>query len=196
MQILKQSTSIDVRVGPCVDATDGVTPETGITIGAADQAEILKANGAATVAMAGTLAAVTSADGWYDYTMSVSDTNTVGTLDLVLQDASVMLPVFARFQVVEEAVFDALYAASAAGWLSTATLTFAEQAQGTPPVAPTAEIILSYMYTEWIRNKVIVDTSGTDFKQIFADNGTTILYKKSLADVSSVFTQGEAVTGP
>ncbi len=196
MQILKQSTAIDVRVGPAMDKDNGVTPVTSASIGSADQADILKADGAATVTMAGVLAAVTNVDGWYDYTMSTSDTDTVGTLDLVLQDASLMLPIFARFQVVEEAVFIALYQASAAGWLSTATITVAEQTQGAPPVAPTFEEILSYLYTEWVRNKIITDTSGADFKKVFADNGSTVLYKKSLLDSASVFTLGEAETGP
>src|SRR5210317_420992 len=102
MLVLKQSTSVDIRMGPFVDATDGVSPETGITIGAADQAEVLKANGAATVAMTGTLAAVTGADGWYDYTVQTGDVDTVGEVVFVIQDSSVCLPVFVRAQVVEE----------------------------------------------------------------------------------------------
>lgn len=115
MLILRQSTAIDVRMGPFVDATDGVTPETGITLGAADQAEVLKANGAATAAMAGAFAAVTGADGWYDYTASTTDTNTVGEVVFVVQDSSVCLPVYTRAYVVEEAVYDAFFAGSAAG---------------------------------------------------------------------------------
>lgn len=115
MLILKQSTAIDIRMGPFVDATDGVTPETGVTLGAADQAEVLKANGAATAAMSGTFAAVTGAAGWYDYTASTADTNTVGEVVFVVQDSSVCLPVFVRAQVVEEAVYDAMYGASATG---------------------------------------------------------------------------------
>ena len=118
---LKQSTSIDVRLGPFVDVGDGFTPETGVTIAASDEAEILKANGAATVAMAGTFAAVTGCDGWYDYTLSTSDTDTVGELVIVMQDDSVYLPVFMRFYVVEEAVYDAMYAASAEGPLQGTT---------------------------------------------------------------------------
>lgn len=113
MLILKQSTSVDIRIGPFVDATDGVTPETGITLGTADQAEVLKANGAATAAMAGTFAAVTGADGWYDYTVASGDVDTVGEVVFVVQDSSVCLPVFVRAQVVEEATYDFLYAASA-----------------------------------------------------------------------------------
>ena len=116
MNILKQSTQIVVRVGPFVDATDAVTPETGITLGAADQAEALKAAGAATVDIsAATWAAITGADGWYNLTLTTSHTDTVGELAIVVQDSSVCLPVFVRFQVIEEAVYDALYAASAAG---------------------------------------------------------------------------------
>ena len=113
--ILKQSTSIDIRVGPFVDATDAVTPETGITLAGADQAEVLKANGAATAAMAGAFVAVTGADGWYDYTVATGDVDTVGEAVFVVQDLSVALPVFVRAYVVEEAVYDAMYGASAAG---------------------------------------------------------------------------------
>lgn len=121
MLILKQSTSIDIRMGPFMDATDAVTPETGITLAGADQAEVLKANGAATVAMAGTFAAVTGADGWYDYTCGTGDVDTVGEVVFVVQDTSVCLPVFVRGYVVEEAVYDSMYAASAAGPLQSTT---------------------------------------------------------------------------
>ena len=117
MQFLKQSTAIDVRVGPFVDSTDGVTPETTVALGTADQAEALKNNGAATVSIASnTWAAVTGADGWYDLTLSTTDTNTVGLLDIVVQDSSLCLPVFARFMVVEEAIFDALFGSAATGF--------------------------------------------------------------------------------
>ena len=103
-------------MGPFVDATDGVTPETGVTLGGADQAEVLKANGAATSAMAGTFAAVSGADGWYDYTVGTGDVDTVGEVVFVVQDSSVCLPVMVRAQVVEEAIYDALFAGSAAAF--------------------------------------------------------------------------------
>lgn len=120
-QILRQSTAIDVRLGPFVDVGDAFTPEIGVTIAASDEAEILKANGVATVSMAGVLAAITDCDGWYDYTLSTTDTDVVGTLDIVMQDDDVYLPVFTRFQVVEEAVFDAMYVATAEGPLQGTT---------------------------------------------------------------------------
>lgn len=193
MQILRQSTAVDVRLGPAVDSVDGVTPETGLTIGSADQAEVLRADGAATLTMAGTLAAVTGCDGWYDYTCSTTDTNTVGTMDIVIQDSSLMLPLFARFQVVEEAIFDQLYAASAAGPLQTPTI--AEMVQGAPPLAPTAEEAINYLYRALVRNKMIVDTNTLDEAQIFADNDSTILFKSDFSDASSILTKLKAVSG-
>lgn len=120
---LRQSTSRIVRIGPFVDVSDGATPEAGITLGTADEAEILKAGGGASVSIAGnTWAAVTGSDGWYDLTLTAANTDTVGDLVVVVQDLSVCLPVFAEFQVVEEAVYDELYAASAAGYATQASV--------------------------------------------------------------------------
>lgn len=98
--ILRQSTSIDIRIGPFVDVTDAVTPETTVTLAGADQAEVLKDNGAATVAMAGAFVAITGCDGWYDYTVAASDVDTVGEVVFVVQDQSLCLPVFVRGYVV------------------------------------------------------------------------------------------------
>jgi len=119
--ILKQSTAIDIRMGPFVDESDGKTPETGVTIAASDQAEVLKANGAATVAMTGTFAAVSGSDGWYDYTVATGDVDTVGEVVFVMQDVSVYLPVFVRGYVVEEEVYVDMFAASAVGYLKPVT---------------------------------------------------------------------------
>ncbi len=113
-QILKQSTEIKVRIGPAVAVGDGFTPVVTLDLSTADEAELLKANGAATSSIAAaTFAAITGADGWYDLTLTTTHTDTVGTLDVVVNDDSLILPIFARFQVIEEAVFDAYYAASA-----------------------------------------------------------------------------------
>lgn len=120
-QLLRQSTIVDVRLGPFVDVGDGFTPETGVTLGAADEAEILKVDGAATVPMGGTLTAISGCDGWYDYTFASGETDTVGDFTLVMQDDDVYLPVFARFQVVEEEVYDDIFAASAVGYLKPTT---------------------------------------------------------------------------
>jgi len=112
--VLKQSTEIKVRVGPFVDATNGKDPESGVDLGLADEAELLKANGAATVDISGaTWTAVTDAAGWYDLTLTAAMTDTVGELVVAIGDASVCRPVGMRFQVVNAKAYSYLYSSDA-----------------------------------------------------------------------------------
>lgn len=114
MLFLKQATaSQSVLIGPFVDSTDGVTAETGLTIANTDIR--LSANG-------GNMFSKTSGGGthdeagWYTITLDATDTATVGRLQVSVA-VSGALPVFAEFQVLEEAIFDALLGASATGLL-------------------------------------------------------------------------------
>lgn len=116
MLVLKKSTSIDIRMGPFSDATDGVTPETDVLIASASAAVVLKANGAAKVDMGGTFAAVTSVPGWYDYTVAAGDVDTVGEVEFVMVQGDKYLPVFKQAQVVTSAVYDALFGSAAAAF--------------------------------------------------------------------------------
>ena len=110
MQELRQSTEIKVRIGSAVDATDGVTPETTLALSTADQAELLKHNGAATVDISGnTFAAVTGCDGWGDLTLTTGNTDTLGQMTVVIQDSSLMAPIFRDFMVVTANYWDSKY---------------------------------------------------------------------------------------
>jgi hypothetical protein len=124
--VLRKDTGVTVRIGPFVDYLDAVTPETGITFGSADEFELLKANGVSEGAISGTPAAVTGAPGWYDLALTAGETDTVGDLTIVIQDADVFLPVWARFQVVEEAVYDVIYASGATALATAANVTAVE----------------------------------------------------------------------
>lgn len=137
MIFLKQSTaSQSVLLGPFIDDTDGATAETALTIANTDIR--LSANG-------GNMAAKNSGGGthdeagWYTITLDATDTATVGSLQVSV-DVAGALPVFAEFHVLEEAIYDALFAASAAGfdsngrvdvgsWLGTAVTTSATSAK-------------------------------------------------------------------
>lgn len=152
--VLKQSTEIKVRIGPFVDATDGKTPETAVALSTADEAELLKANGAATVDISGaTWAAVTGADGWYDLTLTTSHTDTIGELVVVVHDDSVCLPVHRTFQVVEEAIYDALYGSGA-----TAPATAAELAK-----VPKSDGSVTWNATALASINAEVDTAFSDY---------------------------------
>ena len=109
--ILKQSTAVDVLIGPFVDSTDGYTSETGLS-----PSVKLSKNGQALAAKNDATTPVHDADGYYNCELDATDTNTVGTLVLTVAGDATSLPVRHEFYVVEEAIYDALFGASAAGF--------------------------------------------------------------------------------
>jgi len=112
--ILKQSTAVDVLIGPFIDDTDGKTAETALTLAQADIK--LSKNGQALAQKTDDTSAAADANGYYNCELDATDTNTVGSLVLIVHQAG-SLPVRHEFQVVEEAVYVALFAASATGLL-------------------------------------------------------------------------------
>jgi len=109
-QWVKQSTQVNVHIGPFVDVGDGFTPETGVTLAAADEAEILKHGATSTTSIASnTMTAIASCDGWYYLTLTTTDTNTLGCLEVIVHDDSVCLPVYAKFMVVPSNVYDSMF---------------------------------------------------------------------------------------
>lgn len=106
---LKQSTAFTFRIGPFVDATDGVTPETGLTIAQAD-IQISK-NGGAFAQTSASPTTTHDADGWYQCPLTATDTNTLGPLTVQITMAGAA-PVWEHFMVRPAAVYDALVGGS------------------------------------------------------------------------------------
>jgi len=112
MIYLRFGTLRKIRVGSFVDPADAVTPVGGLALGAADQVELLKANGAATTDISGnTWTDIVGCLGWYDLTLTIANTGTLGDLTVVIQDADVCLPVWVRCMVVTENVWDSMFGA-------------------------------------------------------------------------------------
>lgn len=114
MYIVRQSTAVTIVLGPFVDATDGVTAETSLTIAQADVR--LSKNGGAFAQRSASGNLSHMENGNYALPLSTTDTNTVGTLRVHVNESGA-LPVWESLQVVEEDVYDALFAASATGLL-------------------------------------------------------------------------------
>ena len=110
---LKQSTASQaVLIGPFVDETDGKTAETGLTISASDIR--ISKNGANMVAK-NSGGGTHDENGWYAITLDATDTNTVGRLQVSVHESGA-LPVWGEFQVLEEAIYDAMFGSSAAAF--------------------------------------------------------------------------------
>jgi hypothetical protein len=72
------------------------------------------------------------------------------------------------------------------------TTTFAEPAQGAPAATATLAAKINYLYKAW-RNKKSQD--ATTFK-LYADDGTTVDHKATVADDGTTASVTEKVTGP
>lgn len=105
VQLLKQSTSVDVPIGPFVDATDAVTAETALTI---TQPDIRLKKGAAAWAQKAAAQTLSHEEnGWYEVTLDATDTGTLGKLMLAVHEAGA-LPVWHEFLIVPANIYDSL----------------------------------------------------------------------------------------
>lgn len=106
MRYLKQSTSVDVPIGPFLDETDGKTAETALTI---TQPDIrLKKNGANWAQKNAAQTLSHEENGFYEVTLDATDTGTLGLLRLAVFESGA-LPVWEDFMVVTANVFDSLF---------------------------------------------------------------------------------------
>jgi len=99
--------------GPFVDKTDGVTLEVGAgIITSIDHATtgifLSKAGGTAAIRHQTVTASVLDAYGMFKVTLDTTDTNTVGTLDVLMAEAATFLPVHKTFMILPANVFDSL----------------------------------------------------------------------------------------
>lgn len=105
MKLLKQSTAVDIAVGPFVDDTDGKTAETGLTL---TQADIrLKKNAGAWAQKNQASSASHEENGWYEASLDTTDTNTLGILVVAVHEAGA-LPVWSEYMVLPANVYESL----------------------------------------------------------------------------------------
>jgi hypothetical protein len=149
--IAKQSTARTVTVGPVLDA-DGVA----VTDGVVADFKIAK-NGGAPAALNGSATLTHRNTGHYSLALTASDLDTVGQAEVVIDDTVNACPV-KEITVVEEAVYDALFGASALGYVANAPVSVAQWAGtnvATPTVAGVPEVDMTHVAGEAV-------TAGAD----------------------------------
>ena len=142
-QFLKQSTEVDVMIGPAVEVGNGFVPVIGLTLSGADEAEILKHDASAVTSISGaTFAAITAADGYYFLTITTALSDTLGQLTVLINDDSLILPIKQTFMVLPASAYDAIVLGTGAigadvkEWLTTAA--------ATPTIAGVPEVDLTH----------------------------------------------------
>lgn len=102
---LKQSTAVEIALGPFVDSTDGFTAETALTI---TQAEVrLKKTSGDWAQKNEATSLVHEENGYYRCLLDATDTNTLGILEVAVNETGA-LPVWKSFEVVAANIFDSL----------------------------------------------------------------------------------------
>ena len=166
MSVLRQSTAVDILLGPFVDETDGFTAEAGLTINQASV--LLSKNGQALTQKSDVTACANDAGAYYNCELDTTDTNTVGTLVVTAHVAGAR-PVTQEYQVIEENVYDEIYLASATLGTNLDLV-----------LADTAEL-----QTDWVdggRLDLLIDTLITNVAAILVDTGTTLDTKLDTID--------------
>ena len=125
MRFLRQNTAVRITVGPFFDKTDGITPETSLTVTnckltmMVDDDDNTAANliiDAAPTASGGDndMVHVTNDDaGFYDLELTAAQTNYVGRAIIAITDAANHCPVFHEFMIAPANVYDSLFGTDA-----------------------------------------------------------------------------------
>lgn len=103
---LKAATAATVLIGPFVDNTDGYTPETALTITAAEV--LISKNGGALAAKSEATAATHDAAGYYAVDLDTNDTDTPGALKIVVNESGAF-PVWQECAVLTAEAWEALF---------------------------------------------------------------------------------------
>jgi VCBS repeat-containing protein len=105
MRILRQSTSVDLPIGPFLDSVDGVTAKTALSI---TQPDIrLKKNAANWAQKNAAQTLAHEENGYYEVTLDATDTNTLGQMRLACVK-STACPIWDDFLIVTANVWDTL----------------------------------------------------------------------------------------
>lgn len=114
---LRANTAVDVLIGPFVDITDGNTTEDGLSASLTSAATKLSKNGQPLASRSDVTDCAFDDDGYYNCELNVTDTNTEGSLVLIVHISATALPVRHEFNVLSEAAWDSLHAAKDAGFM-------------------------------------------------------------------------------
>jgi len=180
MQFLKADTAATVLIGPFLDKTDGVTPETGVTLAGADSAEIMKHDGT-TFQDISALTFTHKAHGMYTLAITSGFLDTEGRLTVFVSDESLCLPVWAEYMVVNANVYDSLFAAATTDYLQVDALQLGGDTQSATDLKDFADAGYD-PGTNKVQGVVLTDTCTTNTDLVSAADVVNEWETQSQAD--------------
>ena len=214
MARLKTNTAVTIALGPFVDATDGVTPETALTVASTAVTVVAETddNSAPTLVLdsvagddaTNTLAHITSdGAGYYSYKLTAANVNRLGRLTVCAIGAA-HAPVFREFEIVPANVYDSHVlgtdkqqvdaveissATAAADNIETAYASTLAEETAVPAANAPVWTKLNFMFAK-ARNK-ITQTATTQVIRNDADSAA--IATSTVSDDGTTYTRGEYV---
>lgn len=198
MRFLRTNTATRVTVGPFFDKTDGITPETALTVTSCKLTLMVDTGGVPTLVLDTNPTAsggnndmvhVTNDDaGFYDLELAAADVNYVGRAMLAITDAATHCPVFHEFMILPANIYDSLVGgtdtlqADVTEWLGTAC--------ATPTVAGVPEVDMTHMAGG---TQTVTDLK--DFADAGYDPATHKVQGVVLADTLTAYTNNTPQSG-
>lgn len=172
MIIVRQSTARTVMIGPILDA-NGVA----VTDRVVGNLKLSK-NGAAPAALNGSATLTHRNTGHYSLTLTTSDLDTVGQTEVVIDDTTNACPI-KELTVIEEAVYDALFASGATGALPVSTGGIAADSFAVGAIDSSA-----------LASNVINDIwQGTSLTESYAADGAAFTPAQALYEICQALTE-------
>lgn len=184
MNVLRQATASQTRtLGPFVDSTDGATLETGLTIANTDIKIQIDGGSSSNKNSGGGTHVV---NGLYSVTFDATDTATVGEFTVSVAIAGALVVVH-KFRVLEEAVFDAMFAASALGYVANAPVNMS-QISGDATAADNAEAFFDGTGYAGTNNVIPLVTTATNLTNAPTSGDLTATMKASVTTAATAAT--------
>lgn len=207
MRYVRTNTATRITVGPFFDKTDGVTPETALTVTSCKLTLMVDDGGVPTLVLDTSPTAsggnndmvhVTGDDaGFYDLELTAANLNYLGRAMLAITDAATHCPVFHELMILPAVVYDALVLGTdnldinVAQWLGS----------GAPAAPPTAAAIADAVLEEAVTDHQAVASSLAEYIDFIAGNVDPAIvadavWDEPIADHSGVAgSTAEAVAG-
>lgn len=224
MRFLRTNTATRITCGPFLDKTDGITPESAITVTSEKLTFVVDDAGVPTLVLdvaptasggANDMVLITGNDsGYYDLELAAANVNYLGRAVMSLNDVAVHCPVFHEFMILTANAYDSLFGtdvldASVTQWTGTAVA--APDTAGFPKVTikdgtgtgelQTASGVVDANVVQINASTVSVDnlqksTLGVVTGVVGAASSTTSVVTSSLAPAAAVTDQfkGKIIT--
>lgn len=185
---LRADTVATVVIGPCLATTDGLTPDTGVLLAAANASAVLMKHNGETFVNIAARTINHESRGMYTLGLTAVDTNTEGRLTVFIINTASYMHVWHEFMVMNANAYDALYAVAGTDKLQ---VDVAEMSQTVwlPTAAPASDCSLasaiSFNYAA-LRNKTVTSSTLLTVRN-FSDSASVCT--ASLSDDGTIFTK-------